>query len=184
LAEARGDAPLGITALVAVLVAAVLAGCGGGGSSGTTTVTQTVTVLKQGGPAPTKAHFIDAADVLCQRARAELDPLQRQLQALPPPVTRKDRYADADVMRRFADALQRPVMKIRQLRPPRGDEAIIDKWLSTAGDSAALFRDLAAAYEFGDVHQVHVLRAESAARANTAKGIAQGYGFKVCGAGK
>jgi hypothetical protein len=168
--------------LVLACVAGIV-GCGGATSSDTTTVTQTVTVQKQGGPAPTKAHFIESADALCQQFQTELVPLQRQLQSLPPPATRKDRYADADVMRQYADTLQRPVTKIRQLRPPQGDEEIVNQWLSTAEDSIALFRDVAAAYEFGDVHQVHVLKAESAARANTAKGIAQGYGFKVCGSG-
>jgi hypothetical protein len=175
---------LRITALFPALITAALAGCGGGGSSGTTTVTRTVTVQKHGGPAPTKAHFINSADALCRQFRAELDPLQHRLQGLPPPATRKARYADADVMRQYAHKLRREVVKIRQLRPPRGDEAIINKWLSTAADSIALFQDLAAAYEFADVHQVHVLTAESAARANTAKGIAQGYGFQVCGAGE
>jgi hypothetical protein len=162
-----------------LLPALAIAACGGG-SDTTTAPTQTVTAQKQG-PAPTKAEFIKEADALCQQSRDEAASLGQQIQDLPDPTSTEDLHESADLFREYAGILEQQAQALRQLEPPPGDEAIINNWLSTAESSLSLFRDLADAYDSGDEQEARFLNSEVGSRADQARGIAQGYGFKVCG---
>ena len=166
--------------LALLLASAVfaLAACGGGGG---TTATQTVTAQKQGGYPPTKAEFINQADALCQQFHADTASLRGRIQDLGQPTSTADLHRGADLIRQYADELSSEAAKLREIQPPRGDEAIINTWLSTAESGITAFHDLGDAYDSGDGQRIRSLGSEVQSRNDKASGIAQGYGLKVCG---
>jgi hypothetical protein len=186
-----------------VVLAAVLVGCGGSDSTISTTQGGSATGTTQGGQgrdrahegeahqggggetAPTKAHFITEADAVCSHSEDQVDSLLREIQALgtPTPNSEKARHAAA-LFRRLADTLAQQTAQLRQLRPPPGDEATINNWLSTAEGASSVLRDLADAYDSANAQRIRLLGGEFLTQSSKASAIAQGYGFKVCGSAR
>lgn len=157
-----------------------LVGCG---SSSTVTVTTTKTTTP---PVPTKDEFIAKADAICKEANAntvaknEVAAAQTALQANETPATRT-RLSNA--MRTYATELRASQDKLRALESPPADRVTINKWLDATSTQIFLWEGLASAIERNEASRAHVLYGEAESNVNTAKGLAQGYGFKECGSG-
>jgi hypothetical protein len=83
----------------------------------------------------------------------------------------KEAVADAEV----------ELESIGELEPPPADEATIEKMLDTAQEGNSLGVEAAEALEEGETSRFGELAKEVEAVNNRAKGIAEGYGLKVCG---
>jgi hypothetical protein len=154
-----------------------LSGCGGDGDDTTTTVTA------QSGKPLTKSEYIARADAICQRGRESTAGLFQELEQAGSSVTTgEDADHVADLLREAADQGTRVYDDLKALTPPRGDAEIIDNYLSTGFGAVVLLDNLADAYDSEDSEQISPLQSEIRTEALKAEGIAQGYGFKVCGA--
>jgi hypothetical protein len=151
-------------------------GCGG---SSTTTSVQTVTSNGAQG-APTKAEYIKEADAICTQFRADTKDLFDEIQQFQVTST-EDLHKLADLIRQGVPKLQEEAARLRQLQPPGGDEAIINNYLSTGESAVSLLSDTADAADHADVSRLRELGPELTSLSDKAQGIAQGYGFKVCG---
>jgi hypothetical protein len=171
-------------AVAALAIVGTLAGCGGSGTT-TTTTTQTETfTAQQHGAAPTKAEYIQQVDAICSKYLSTGKSLTRQIQNIGQPQDLAQLHYLASLYRRAADHATQAYQQIRQVTPPAGDEQIIDNWLSTANTTISLTRDFANAVDSAkgtNGSRLRVLVKEIDANNEKAKGIAQGYGFKVCG---
>ena len=70
---------------------------------------------------------------------------------------------------------------LRELEPPQADRATIGTMLDTAQKANGLGGEAAAALEAGETSEFGGLAKEIEALNNRAKGMAEGYGLKVCG---
>jgi hypothetical protein len=172
-----------VVALVGVAMATVAAGCGGSSTTTTQTQTQTVTAQRPGA-APTKAEYIRQVDGICSKYLSTGRALTRQIQNVGQPENVAQLHLLASLYRRAADHATQAYQQIRQVTPPAGDETIVDNWLSTANTTISLTRDFANAVDSAkgtNGSQLRILVKEIDASNAKAKGIAQGYGFTVCG---
>jgi hypothetical protein len=155
-----------------------VAGCGGDGESEEpSTVTQTVE--EQSG-ALTKAEFIQRADAICQAGHEEGEPLVAEFQEAQ---QAGDAAKAADLLRQAADVADEEAGELRDLEPPPADADILDDYISAGETTIQTGRDLADAIDAGDTQAVQVLSDRFNEQTSTTQGIAQGYGFKVCGQG-
>ena len=166
---------LGLAAMLAI------AGCGGGN---TTTHTDTQTVTTGKGSTPTRSEFIKQADAICANYRPKAARLEREIQDIGQPQNVEQLHRVADLYRQLAAGVARQAEKLRKLTPPAGDESIIDNWLSTGQTTTSLARDFADAIDAAkgtNGSRLRSLAKQISAYSSKARGIAQGYGFKVCG---
>lgn len=173
-------------AVPAVLLLLAFAGCGGGGSdSSPSTTTQTETVTVESGQPLSKADFIARADAICSAAKEEVDGLDGEIQELSDSASSSSDLAKlAGLFRKAADSTQGEVDQIRDLEPPSADQEIINQMLSTVDAEISQINEAADAVENSDEDELNVLGTQIKTTAAKAKGIAQGYGFKVCGSDK
>jgi hypothetical protein len=169
-----------LTALFALLAAAtVVAGCGGGSSS---------TETNSGGAAEstqlTKAAFVEEADALCSEYQAEVAPIKAELEALqkvPNAESPQNEKQLGELLNEAIAEAEADLESIRELEPPQADSATIEKMLDTAQEGNVLDTEAAAALEAGETSRFGELAKEVEATNNRAKGMAEGYGLKVCG---
>jgi hypothetical protein len=168
-----------LTAFFAWLAAAALiVGCGGGSSGGTTA-----------GGAPessgvTKAGFIEEADAVCAEYQSEVAPIKAELEArekVPDPESPQNEKKLGELLNQAIADAEGQLESIHELGPPKADAATIEKMLDTAGEGNALGLEAAAALEAGETARFGELAKEVEATNNRAKGMAEAYGFKVCG---
>jgi hypothetical protein len=172
LREARVE--LGMVACFVALVAVAIAGCGGGGSE---TVTQTQTSA-----APlTKAEFITQGDAICARYNGIADAANSKLAELGSIDTQEQGDKVAEILRNGVDELTPQLQAIQGLRPPPQDAQVIGSYFTTSSAQLGTLSDLADAYEQLDAEQIQSLSSRIEQDKAKAHGIAQGYGFKVCG---
>ena len=72
--------------------------------------------------------------------------------------------------------------KFERLKPPPGDENPIDSYLDIQREQLELLRGLRDAAESEDSADVQTYETEIGERGAQAESVAQGYGFKECGA--
>jgi len=160
----------------------LLAGCGGGGK--TKTVTAPASGATQGAPAPSgvsKAAFVRQADALCQGYRSKAESLSRQSQAVANLPTVDALAKAVPIFERLKSEATTLLRKLRALTPPKGDEATVARYLQGSEDQIAGFGDLITAARERDASKFAALGSSLQTRTQTVRGIAQGYGFKVCG---
>ncbi len=168
---------------VLLVLTAIVAGCGGGGSSSVET--------SSGYPPPDsakieKAEFIEAADAACSDYQAKRQPIKGEIEAIEGsanPESPKSVVRLGELLKEVIAAADVELESIRELEPPPGDEATIGKMLELAQEDNDLGGEVAGALEEGETSRVGELSSEVEAVANRAKGIAEGYGLKVCGQG-
>ena len=185
-----------LPALASVLT---LAACGGG--SEPVVKTQTVTSAAPSTQAVADTYdrqdYIKKADPVCEHHLARLAPLGDDLVAL---IERADAGAIPmeRALRRYAEILhdigivfEDLAAELRLLRRPRGDGAVIGRFVRLL-DQIPLQMDVTAAGVRSLEHptigqllkayrQLTTARRRLARSVNRAQGIADGYGFKVCG---
>jgi hypothetical protein len=70
---------------------------------------------------------------------------------------------------------------LRKLPPPPGDAAVLQSSFDAAQQSIDLLNQISSAIRDLDASMVETLSGQLDASSAKARGIAQGYGFKVCG---
>jgi len=160
----------------------IVAGCGGGGSS---------SVETNSGQPPESAEsakeaFIEEADAACSDYQAKRQPIKEEIETIEGsanPESPKNVVRLGELLKEAIAAADVELESIRELEPPQGDEATIGKMLELAQEDNDLGGEVADALEEGETSRVGELTNEVEAVANRAKGIAEGYGLKVCGQG-
>ncbi len=168
-----------LVASLALLVAVV--GCGGGGSSSTVEVNSGVSPE---GPETEKEAFVQKADALCSDYKAERKPIEAEIEAIESsanPESPRKLAALGGLLDKAIEAAELELESLRELHPPQADEATIDKMLGTAEEGNSLGAEAATALEEGDTSRFGALAKEVRAVNGRAKGMAESYGFKVCG---
>jgi len=165
----RSAAPVALIAL-----AFAVAACGGddsnGGKSGGGSQRDTAS-----GTGPTKAGFIEKADQVCKRFRKRAAALEKQLEST------SDNARQAAILQRLADESEGVVDAFDELGVPPGDAEVIGQYKKTGREQIGLVRRAAEALADGDTATASTLIKSGQETGGRQRGIAQGYGFKVCG---
>jgi hypothetical protein len=180
---------MALVILVVMLSGIGLTACGGDDNGETTTETATA----QGGDETTsatepgsdsKAEFIEQADAICQSYEPDQRDLELRITAWQETVSAEslNLQEGADLIHESADLVEDEASELNQLRPPPGDEQIFDRYLSLAEEASTILRQTADDLEAGNLADADALIDDGRSVADRAKGIAQGYGFEVCGA--
>ncbi len=174
--------PLSCIVAAALLYLAALAGCGGGSTSTTAaTVTRVPSPSTSAVPAaPTKAQFIARADAICARTDAKLKPAKKRLGAVENVVGSKE---GAAALRQAASITREGIAQLQALTVPQGDAATVQKVITALDDEAADIDNMASAAAAGEASAIEAAKQAMQTTKATYDGLAQGYGFKVCGAG-
>ncbi len=170
--------------LALAAAALVLGGCGGGGGAATKAGPAPGAPASASAPAPTpaKAAYIAQADAVCQSTRASLAQLHTQALALfALGDTPKAYSAAATLFRRVQSLEQGELTRLQALRPPAADVTPATGYLQAGTAAVALLGRVADAFARHDKPTLTALVHQGARMAATTKGLAQGYGFKVCG---
>jgi hypothetical protein len=135
-----------------------------------------------GSSGTSKDDFIADADAICAQAKVKLDPLDDQYNALVDQNTQAAYDQASDVLDQEVPVYEQALSKLEGLTPPDGDEATVQKvWEALRGEqrltttlSTAVVAPSADAYDavLDEYNQAHI-RTEA---------LAEGYGFKTCGA--
>jgi len=159
-----------------IVFAAIGAGCGGGG--GTKTVTQVQT--QSAAPPLTKDQYIAQADAICAKGRPERDCIKSEIQdAAASGSTDASRIADLE--NQAADYVNRLLSQLQPLPKPSGDDQVLGELYSLVNAQASDFQHLADATSSLDAAQIRSIAETTKSDEERARGVATGYGFKVCG---
>jgi hypothetical protein len=170
---------MGVRALGLLGLTLAVSGCGGGGHAAKTATTATT---GSGGPA--KAQFIAQADNICRGLRTSLAQFQAQTKSLTAlGDTPKAFGLAATLFRRVQSIEQGELSRLRALPLPSGDTSAVTNYFEQGAKSVALIGSLADAFAKGDKTAIANIERDGSRISATAKGLAQGYGFKVCGNG-
>lgn len=188
-ASSRRSAVLAALALTVI----ALAGCGGSSSSSskTTTTSKTTssapTTTTKAPSSLTKAEYIKKADAICEEGATfigdALDEALAAADALEMNNTHDARLDLAETMDVFAAQLSATTRELRALAPPAEDPATVSKYLDALDSTIKSLEGFSSAVESNDVSRARELHDEGVSTSNTAKDLARGYGFKVCGSG-
>ena len=166
-----------------VVALTTLAGCG---SAGTPT-TPSTTTPPSATAAPAKAAFIAEADTICANARAKLRVQQAAINAALKAEQANDTATNRHVL---GDALNQdslvasPLLdQLRGLQPPAADRVVIAKYESGVASQIGLIQQFANAIDSNDAQAVRTIVQQLQLGKASVQGLAQGYGFKVCGSG-
>lgn len=168
--------------MAVVVMSVLLSSCRGeddGGASGPRpggAVARTAPA-KPGKP-PTKAEFVRNADALCAETKRRLAPIYDAVGAK---VANEDAAGVAAELRKGLPIADGLLARMRGLTPPRGDEAIVGKFLDTISAQKRRIRPLVEALDAEDISQIEVLAAELRQGNERAQRLAQRYGFTKCG---
>jgi hypothetical protein len=166
---ARYAMPMRASLLLGALALALsVAGCGdddesGGGTAG------------ESAPRISKAEFIEQADELCADFRERRDELTAKADAT------SDAERQAEIFRELADEAQATGERFDRLPVPPRDQEIIERFSAANRDQIGVVRQIADALDAGDTEAVTALLDSGQKSGAKVRGIAQRYGFKVCG---
>jgi hypothetical protein len=151
-----------------VIAVVTLVGCGGNGGGAT---------------ALSKADYIAKGDAICAQKRQQRGQLVNEMQnAIASGVnSASDARRVHDISNQAADYVDQLASELQALPKPTGDEQILDTLLSTVRAEATDIRHFADAVDSLDASQIRSFGEAAQSDADKAIGIAQGYGFKVCG---
>lgn len=153
-----------------------IAACGGGGTeTGTQVRTQT------SAEPLAKAEYIAAADAICEIHRARREDLEKRAIDVGRIVSKDQAHQVADLLRQASDNLMVEVQELQALRPPTADASTLGSMVSTLSAQATEIDGWADAYDNLDGLEIRRLQRRIAEDTAKVTGIAQGYGFKICG---
>lgn len=171
---------MAVRAIAATALVCLLATAGCGGSS-STTATQTVTVGHT--QELSKAEWIAKADAICAATKGETAPLKAEADALQEAPDNASTYQKlAEILKAGTASIPKETAALRALEPPAGDREILQKMIGTVEANATLGDSMADALESSDLERFEALNEQAQENTTKAKGLAQGYGLKICGA--
>ncbi len=147
-----------------------LASCGGDSASDDPSTAAESPSAK----ALSKAQVIERGDTACRDFRRRSDPLLEGIENLP-------LGQQADRLRRAADLSSETADTLDGLQAPPGDAATIERYVAKAREQLIVLRRAADSLGDGDTAEARALIDSSEETAAELRGLAQGYGFKVCG---
>lgn len=164
--------------LIALLVALVsVLGCGSDDSAEQAQEPQeesSAAALEATPAGPTKDQFIEQADEVC----ADFREATKEASDSSP----SDYDELAEQAQKIIDESQTTLGEFRALAIPEEDQEIIRQYTSSIEESMTLFKRLKAAAENADASKIQTYTDDLAGLTQRQRGLAQGYGFKVCGA--
>jgi len=163
--------------LTALAVTGLVAGCGGGASSSSSGSTGL-------SGEPSKADYIKAADSVCTEYQGDTASLRKEAEEIEGsanPESPKNLVRLAEILREADAHAATEYAALKELEPPVADRSLIDTMLGKAEEAAADAREGAEALEEGELSKFTEIEKEAAPLNSQAKGMAEGYGFKVCG---
>jgi hypothetical protein len=163
-------------ALVGVLIPLFAAGGCGGGSTGQTNQVAT----QQSGRPLSKAEFIAQADAICRNHQSRREDLESQAKELGL-LNSEKAHRVADLLRQASDNLMAESQELQALDPPSAGVGTLGSIVSIVAAEASVIDDWAQAYDDLDARQIRRLQLRIGVITAKAEGIAQGYGFEVCG---
>lgn len=167
--------PAGRASVLAVALL-LLAGCG---SSSTHTVTPPAGTTSA--QTPGRAEFIAKADAICAKLRQAQAPLQVRAAALEEAgESSARRTALASVMHDVVKKARAADAQIAAIPRPAGSEPTIGKLLAGYSEETTELGKLADAIEAVDGPGIRSARAQLAKAKASDRGLAQGFGLKVC----
>ena len=149
------------TALILAVLALLLCACGGD-------------------KAPSKAEFIKRADRDCRESRERFQAVQLEARGLSGLPARQALMKAAPLFQQVRTEAGSLLSKLRDRKPPKGDEMVIDRYLQARDNQLRDLDQLIAAAREGSTAKFRASLVALQATGRTLQGIAQGYGFKVC----
>jgi hypothetical protein len=161
---------------LAVIAITVVAGCGGSDSSEATEAPPTEAA------GLTKTAWIAQADAICQRTNEKTSATSDEYdELLKQPETPKTIVELATVLKSSVPIVEDEIEQLRDLETPSGDEGTIDAMLSELEEGEAKVNDYADAIETGANSEAREIGRGIQDATLTARGMARGYGLKICG---
>lgn len=160
-----------LAAVPVIVVLAVLTGCGGDdGSSG------------DGSPkALTKAQYIARADDVCRANQKQLEPIERDLRALP---TDDDGRGETKriepILERALAATRDGYERLRELPVPAEGKATVERWLASTARSIEAFAGVLEAVRADDREAARAPSERVDTLSTEQRRLARSYGFKAC----
>lgn len=165
--------------LWATLFGVVLLAAGCGGSSGGDTGEETAGDQAE---SISKSEWIEQADAICTTEQEEEKPIEAELEAEGEKAETADQLKKlGGITRELLALVDKETEDIRALPVPAGDEATIETMLDKVQSAVPLGEEFADALESGDVAEIERTSQKLEKNSESAKGMAQSYGLKVCG---
>lgn len=170
--------------LVLICAAQAMAGCGNGSSSPAAPAGRAAS-----SPASTtKSQYISEGDAVCRAAVDSLKHRQKKIDAAARAEQVNDTAANRTVLaaalRAEVGRAQPQLDQLRALTPPPSDRVVIAKYLAGVAGQITLVDQLAAAIDNNDSSTFKVVGQQLTVGKAEVRGLAQGYGFKICGSAK
>jgi ABC-type phosphate/phosphonate transport system substrate-binding protein len=166
--------------VAALAVVAFVVGCGGGESSSSSSSSGTTASSGE----PSKAEYVESADAVCteyQGASASLRKEAEEIEGSANPESPKNLARFAEILREADAIADKEYAALKEVEPPSADKALIDSIIGKSEEAESESREAAEALEEGDLSKFSEILNQTAPLNNQAKGMAEGYGFKVCG---
>ncbi len=170
-------------AVVALVAAAALPGCGGQDDDQVTgrprpSPSAAGKTVARSGNAPIKREFVRKADAVCADAKRRAAPISA---AVDEGIANEDAAGVAAELRKglaIADAF---LGRIRALTPPQGDERIVGQYIDIVAEQRRRMPPLVEALEAEDISTIEVLAKELRQGNRSAERLARVYGLTKCG---
>lgn len=153
---------------VAVVAALAIAACGGGDDDESPPPGETIS----------KAQFIEQGDALCSEFREAEAELEEQADETTDP------QEGARIFRELAERAEEVADGLEGLGTPDEGADVIERYIETSREQIVVVNRIADELEDGDSSAAQALRESALETGAELGGIAQGYGFEVCGAGE
>ena len=140
----------------------IAAGCGGDDDDGNGDATDAEPAVE----APSKAEYIAQADQICRESNQEIE---QAIEDAPATEAPPEEFITETMVPLFEQEFE----QLRALTPPAGDEETVDRIYSAAEEGVAQIKEDASNFQ----------QTGEAAGLQEASGLAEDYGFKVCGQG-
>lgn len=162
------------------LILAAVAGCGGGDNEQPAEQSQaesSAETTAEATPAgPTKTEFIAQADEVCADYQEATKDIYNATM---------DSFEEFEAFAQVAvEETQHTLDEFRALPVPEADAKFVDQYLSLIGESVTLFKRMGEAAESENGSAIQTYYDDLTRLTQRQRGLAQGYGFKVCGAGE
>jgi hypothetical protein len=162
--------------VLALFLAAVLAGCGGGDE---TTTTRVDTQL-QPGPQPT-SDYAEQADAVCRNHQSRQADLESQASDLGPITSEDKAHRIADLLREESANRRAEIGELSDLEPPAADAAAANEFLERIHTEATVIDTWAAAYDDGEEAAIRRNQIRLGVTAGETADLARALGLQLCG---
>jgi hypothetical protein len=167
-------------AAVAAASLLALSGCGSGSSKATTGAAPAPKPAANA--ATTRPQFIARADAICAQVNVRFKPVEQRLEALARGSESALRSEGPAVIRQGAKITREGIAQLQALPVPSGDAPTVGKIITALNNEAADIDNIAAATANGEASGIEAAKKAEQTTKATYRGLAQGYGLKVCGA--